>query len=57
MYMPNDIKGDLTAITEKTVFFTVVGVIGDIKLHDLTEGSKIGRRLLLSDGPGRLVRA
>jgi ABC-type antimicrobial peptide transport system permease subunit len=39
MYFPNDIK-DLTAITDKTVFHTVVGVIGDIKLHDLTEGSK-----------------
>ena len=39
MYKPNDIK-DLTAITEKTVFYTVVGVIGDIKLHDLTEGGK-----------------
>jgi predicted permease len=39
MYKPNDIK-DLTAITEKTVFFTVVGVIADIKLHDLTEGRK-----------------
>ena len=32
--------GDLTAINEKTVFFTVVGVVGDIKLHDLTEGRK-----------------
>jgi ABC-type antimicrobial peptide transport system permease subunit len=40
MYMPNEIKGDLTAITDKTVFFTVVGVIADIKLHDLTEGAK-----------------
>jgi predicted permease len=41
MYMPNDVAhGDLTAINEKTVFFTVVGVIADIKLHDLTEGGK-----------------
>jgi predicted permease len=41
MYKPNDVAhGDLTAINEKTVFFTVVGVIGDVKLHDLTEGSK-----------------
>jgi predicted permease len=39
MYFPNDIK-DLTAITPQTVFMTVVGVIGDIKLHDLTEGQK-----------------
>ena len=40
MYMPSSVKGDITAITEKTVFFTVVGVIADIKLHDLTEGQK-----------------
>jgi predicted permease len=41
MYKPNDVAhGDLTAINEKTVFFTVVGVIHDIKLHDLTEGGK-----------------
>jgi len=39
MYFPNDIK-DLTAITPQTVFMTVVGVIGDIKLRDLTEGKK-----------------
>jgi len=39
MFKPNDIK-DLTKITEKTQFYTVVGVIGDVKLHDLTEGSK-----------------
>jgi predicted permease len=41
MYKPNDVAhGDLTAINEKTVFFTVVGVIADMKLHDLTEGEK-----------------
>jgi predicted permease len=41
MYMPSSVAaGDLTAITEKTVFFNVVGVIADIKLHDLTEGQK-----------------
>jgi predicted permease len=39
MYKPNDIK-DLMAITERTQFYTVVGVVGDIKLHDLTEGAK-----------------
>jgi predicted permease len=39
MYKPNDIK-DLTAITERTVFYNVVGVIADIKLHDLTEAKK-----------------
>jgi predicted permease len=41
MYKPNDVtRGDLTAINDKTVFLTVVGVIADIKLHDLTEGGK-----------------
>jgi predicted permease len=41
MYKPNDVtQGDLTATNEKTVFFTVVGVVGSIKLHDLTEGGK-----------------
>ncbi|HEX7793715.1 MAG TPA: ABC transporter permease [Vicinamibacterales bacterium] len=39
MYFPNDIK-DLTAITDNTVFHTVVGVIADIKLRDLTEGQR-----------------
>jgi ABC-type antimicrobial peptide transport system permease subunit len=39
MYFPNDIK-DLTAITDTTVFHTVVGVIRDIKLSDLTEGQR-----------------
>jgi predicted permease len=37
MYFPNDLK-DLVAITDNTVFHTVVGVIADIKLRDLTEG-------------------
>jgi putative ABC transport system permease protein len=41
MYQPTSVTSDeLTAITDKTVFYTVVGVIGDIKLHDLTEGGK-----------------
>src|SRR4029077_1495064 len=41
MYKPSDVTaGDLTRITDKTVFFTVVGVIADLKLHDLTEGAK-----------------
>ncbi|MBI3401153.1 MAG: ABC transporter permease [Acidobacteria bacterium] len=39
MYFPGDLK-DLTAITDKTVFHTVVGVIADMKLHDLTEGQQ-----------------
>jgi predicted permease len=36
MYMPQDIN-NLLATNEKTVWLTVVGVIGDIKLHTLTE--------------------
>ena len=39
MYKPTDIN-QLLAITDKTVFLTVVGVIGDMKLHDLVEGPK-----------------
>jgi predicted permease len=38
MYSPSDAAGDITAITDKTTFYTVVGVVGDVKLHDLTEG-------------------
>jgi predicted permease len=40
MYRPTDISGDITAVNDKTVFLTVVGVIADIKLHDLTEGQQ-----------------
>jgi len=41
MYAPTSVTADdLTAITDKTVFYTVVGVIRDMKLHDLTEGGK-----------------
>ena len=36
MYLPQDIN-NLLATNEKTVWFTVIGVIGDIKLHTLTE--------------------
>jgi predicted permease len=39
MYFPTDIN-DLVAVNEKTVFMTVVGVVEDLKLHDLTEGEK-----------------
>ena len=39
MYRPTDID-DLLAVTDKTVFFTVVGVVADVKLRDLTEGEK-----------------
>ena len=39
MFRPNDVAhGDLTAVNEKTQFYTVVGVVVDMKLHDLTEG-------------------
>jgi putative ABC transport system permease protein len=39
MYRPTDLN-NIIAITDKTVFFTVVGIVRDIKLHDLAEGSK-----------------
>jgi predicted permease len=39
MYRPTDLN-NLIAITDKTVFYTVVGVVKDMKLHDLAEGSK-----------------
>jgi predicted permease len=39
LYRPSDIN-NLTAITDKTVFLTVVGVVEDLKVHDLTEGEK-----------------
>lgn len=39
LYRPEDIN-DLFAVNEKTVFFTVVGVIADVKLRDLTEGGR-----------------
>jgi putative ABC transport system permease protein len=39
LYRPTDID-KLTEITDKTVFMTVVGVVEDMKLHDLTEGDR-----------------
>ncbi len=39
LYLPSDIN-DLLAVNEKTVFLTVVGVVSDVKLRDLTEGDK-----------------
>ncbi len=39
MYIPVDIN-NLLAITDKTVFLYVVGVIRDVKLHALTEGQQ-----------------
>jgi putative ABC transport system permease protein len=38
MYRPNDLN-NLTAITDKTVFFTVVGIVHDIKLANLVQGN------------------
>lgn len=37
MYLPADVN-DLLATNEKTVYWTVVGVIGNLKLRTLTEG-------------------
>jgi len=39
LFLPTDIN-NLLAITDKTVFLDVVGVIKDVKLHDLAEGGK-----------------
>jgi predicted permease len=39
MYLPQDIN-NLLAVTDKTVYLYVVGVIRDLKLHALTEGTQ-----------------
>jgi predicted permease len=39
LYRPGDLN-DMFKTTEKTVFFTVVGVIADVKLRDLTESGR-----------------
>ena len=39
MFMPTDIN-NLVAVTDKTVFLDVVGVIKDVKLRDIAEGEK-----------------
>ena len=39
LYRPSDAE-HLTAIDGKTVFFTVVGVVRDVRLADLTEGDR-----------------
>jgi predicted permease len=39
LYEPGDLK-DIFRIDEKTVFFTVVGVVADVTLQDLTETDK-----------------
>src|SRR5262245_15584371 len=40
MYLPEDIN-NLLAITEKTVFLNVVGVVHDVKLANLVEGNGV----------------
>lgn len=39
LYLPTDLN-DITGITDKTVFLTIVGVVADLKLKDLTEGAQ-----------------
>jgi predicted permease len=39
LYFPTDLN-QMLAVTEKTVFLTVVGVVADIKLDDITEGER-----------------
>ncbi len=39
MYRPTDLN-NIVGITEKTVFMTVVGIVKDLKMHDLAEGAK-----------------
>ena len=39
LYRPESIE-DVLAVTEDTEFFTVVGVVGDVRLRDLTEGEE-----------------
>ena len=41
MYRPTDGASDLTAVTEKTQFMTVVGVIAEMKLRNLTDGDRL----------------
>ena len=40
MYRPGDSGSDLTAVTAKTEFFTVVGVVAEMKQRSLTDGDK-----------------
>ena len=39
LYFPTDLN-QMLAVTDKTVFLTVVGVVADIKLDDITEGER-----------------
>ena len=48
---------NLLAVTDKTVFLTVVGVIEDVKLHDADRRRAGGGRLLLPDGAEHVERA
>lgn len=41
MYKPTDGADDLTAVTPKTEFMTVVGVVGEMKLRNLTDGERL----------------
>jgi len=56
MYRPTDVR-DLLAISDKTVFLTVVGVVRDVKLRDLTEGAdRVGTYYFpMSQEPSRLL--
>ena len=49
MFFPTDLN-NLTAINDKTVFLTVVGVVEDLKLHDLTEGAQTVGTYFVPDG-------
>jgi predicted permease len=41
MYRPSDDAADLAAVTEKTEFLTVVGVVAEMKLRNLTDGDNL----------------
>lgn len=41
MYRPSDDGDDLAAVTEKTEFLTVVGVVAEMKLRNLTDGDNL----------------
>jgi predicted permease len=41
MYRPSDEVDDPAAITEKTEFYTVVGVVSEMKLRNLTDGDNL----------------
>jgi putative ABC transport system permease protein len=40
MYKPSDDASDLTTVTAKTEFFTVVGVVAEMKQRNLTDGDR-----------------